>query len=36
MLCESAMLWLSLADTDVDVEAAALSDAEALNESATL
>ena len=30
------MLWLSLADSDAEVDAAALSDADALNESATL
>lgn len=38
MLCESAMLWLALVlvEIDADVEAAALSDTEILNESATL
>ena len=30
------MLWLSLADSDAEVDAAALSDADTLNESATL
>lgn len=36
MLCESAMLWLSLTDTDAEVDAAALSDADTLCESAML
>ena len=30
------MLWLTLADSDAEVDAAALSDADTLNESATL